>query len=183
MTESRNLQSLWDQLLGEDLSGIVFVRDYLQLQFNPPPQINVYSGQVVVSTDGRSAKFGEEAFANLALDSFCRRVRNSDFFAPRALPRSRSGRLSRPGPPVGCPLSCRWAATGVLHSNFTPSKFFSVRNALTVLGSLHSQRNRLDLLMIYKTRRSCSRRTGTSSQNVSNRSNSAAFYILPHATF
>lgn len=67
MAESKNLQSLWDQLVGEDLSGIVFVRDYLQLQFNPPPQINVYSSHVVVSADGRSAKFGEEAFANLAL--------------------------------------------------------------------------------------------------------------------
>ena len=67
MAESKNLQSLWDQLVGEDLSGIVFVRDYLQLQFNPPPQINVYSGHVVVSANGRSAKFGEEAFANLAL--------------------------------------------------------------------------------------------------------------------
>ncbi len=53
--------------MGEDLSGIVFVRDYLELQFNPPPQINVYSGYVVVSADRRSAKFGEGAFANLAL--------------------------------------------------------------------------------------------------------------------
>ena len=67
MAESKNLQSLWNQLVGEDLSGIVFVRDYLQLQFNPPPQINVYSSHVVVSADGRSAKFGEETFANLAL--------------------------------------------------------------------------------------------------------------------
>ena len=68
MAASKNLQSLWDQLLGEDLSGIVFVRDYLQLQFNPPPQINVYSSHVVVLADGRSAKFGEEAFAILALN-------------------------------------------------------------------------------------------------------------------
>jgi hypothetical protein len=78
MAESKNLQSLWDQLVGEDLSGIVFVRDYLQLQFNPPPQINVYSRQVVVSIDGRSAKFGEEAFANLTLSligKFVREVR------------------------------------------------------------------------------------------------------------
>jgi hypothetical protein len=25
------------ELIGEDLSGVTFVRDYLQLQFNPPP--------------------------------------------------------------------------------------------------------------------------------------------------
>ena len=75
MTVSRNLQPLWDQLVGEDLSGIVFVRDYLQLQFNPPPQLNVYSSHVVVSAEGRSAKFGEEALANLALGLIGRFVR------------------------------------------------------------------------------------------------------------
>jgi hypothetical protein len=67
MTETGDLQPLWDQLVGEDLSGIVFVRDYLQLQFNPLPQLNVYSSRVVASLDGRSAAFGEEAFANLAI--------------------------------------------------------------------------------------------------------------------
>jgi hypothetical protein len=29
--------------VGEDLSGVTFVRDYLQLQFNPPPMINAYT--------------------------------------------------------------------------------------------------------------------------------------------
>ena len=67
MAESENLQPLWDQLVGEELSGVVFVRDYLQLQFNPPPQINAYSTRIVISSDGRSAAFGEEAFANLAI--------------------------------------------------------------------------------------------------------------------
>lgn len=78
MTESRNLQPLWDQLVGEELSRIVFVREYLQLQFNPPPQLNVYSSHVVASAEGRSAKFGEEAFADLALGligRFLREVR------------------------------------------------------------------------------------------------------------
>ena len=67
MTEFKDLQSFWDELVGEGLSGVVFDRDYLQLQFNPPPQIKLHSSHVVVSTDGRSAKLGEEAFANLAL--------------------------------------------------------------------------------------------------------------------
>ena len=67
MPDSKGLQPLWDQLVGEDLSGIVFVRDYLQLQFNPSPQLNVYSSRVVASSGGRSAAFGEEPFANLVL--------------------------------------------------------------------------------------------------------------------
>jgi hypothetical protein len=75
MTDYKNLQALWDQLVGEDLSGIVFVRDYLQLQFNPPPQLNVYSRRVVVSSAGRSATFGEEPFANLALSLIGKFVR------------------------------------------------------------------------------------------------------------
>lgn len=81
MTDSANLQPLWDQLVGEDLSGIVFVRDYLQLQFNPPPQLNVYSRRVVVTSGVRSAAFGEEPFANLALSligAFVREVRVSE---------------------------------------------------------------------------------------------------------
>lgn len=75
MAEIKNLQSLWDQLVGEDLSGVVFVRDYLQLQFNPPPQLNVYSSRVVASAEGRSATFGEEAFANLAISLIGKLVR------------------------------------------------------------------------------------------------------------
>jgi hypothetical protein len=83
MAESKDLQPLWDQLVGEDLSGIVFVRDYLQLQFNPPPQINVYSRRVVVSSRGRSAAFGEDAFANLAIGLIGRFVREVSVDAPK----------------------------------------------------------------------------------------------------
>ena len=57
---------LLEQLLGEDLSGVTFVRDYLQLQFNPPPTINVYSRCCVVTGSG-SAEFGDEPFANLMI--------------------------------------------------------------------------------------------------------------------
>lgn len=67
MSEPNTLQPLWDQLVGEDLSGVVFVRDYLQLQFNPPAQLSVYSASVVVNVKGTVAKFGEAPFANLIL--------------------------------------------------------------------------------------------------------------------
>ena len=31
----------FDQLIGQELSAVTFVRDYIQLQFNPPPMLNV----------------------------------------------------------------------------------------------------------------------------------------------
>jgi hypothetical protein len=85
MTEANTLQPLWDQLVGEDLSGVVFVRDYLQLQFNPPPQVNVYSASVVVSANGATAKSGEEPFTNLIVSLIGRvvstvRVVDDQFF-------------------------------------------------------------------------------------------------------
>jgi hypothetical protein len=75
MAESNNSQPLWDQLVGEDLSGIVFVREYLQLLFNEPLRIDAYSTRIVISSDGRSAAFGEEAFANPAIGLIGRFVR------------------------------------------------------------------------------------------------------------
>ena len=61
--------------MGEDLSAIVFVRDYLQLQFNPSPQLSVYSSGVVTSANGRLARLGDEAFANLLIGLIGKRVR------------------------------------------------------------------------------------------------------------
>ena len=58
-----------------------FVSDYLQLPFNPAPQINLYSRRVVVSAKGQSAAFGEEPFANLArslIGAFVREVSVED---------------------------------------------------------------------------------------------------------
>ena len=47
-------------LIGENLSGVVFVRDYLQLQFNPPPTLNVYTPSSVRVSE-KEATFAEEA--------------------------------------------------------------------------------------------------------------------------
>jgi hypothetical protein len=54
------------ELVGEDLSGVTFVRDYLQLQFNPPPLLNAYT-PVTVRCREQTATFGEEPFANLLI--------------------------------------------------------------------------------------------------------------------
>lgn len=47
--------------------------DYLQLQFNPPPTINVYSS-VTVRTAHDVARFGEVRFANLVIGQIGKRV-------------------------------------------------------------------------------------------------------------
>ena len=59
-------ESLLNQLIGEDFSGVTFVRDYLQLQFNPPPLLNVYAPCSVYAS-GCSASFGDDSFANLMI--------------------------------------------------------------------------------------------------------------------
>lgn len=50
-------------LQGHELSGVTFVRDYLQLQFDPLPLLNVFTPISIIS--GNSiVRSGEEAFAN-----------------------------------------------------------------------------------------------------------------------
>ncbi len=56
----------FQELVGEDLSGVTFVRRYLQFQFNPPPMLNAYT-PVTVRCNNASATFGEAAFPNLVL--------------------------------------------------------------------------------------------------------------------
>ncbi len=50
-------------LLKEDLSGVVWVRDYVQLQFNPNPLLNVYT-PITVTVNNLSRVSGEPEFAN-----------------------------------------------------------------------------------------------------------------------
>jgi len=49
------------QIVGEQLSGVTFVMDYLQLQFNPPPTINAYT-PVTVSSGGTTCVSGDDQF-------------------------------------------------------------------------------------------------------------------------
>ena len=68
------IQEMLDQLLVEDLSGVTFVRDYLQLEFNPPPRINVYS-KCRLTAAGQRATFGDPSFANLLISHIGQPVR------------------------------------------------------------------------------------------------------------
>lgn len=53
-------------LIGEELSGVSFVRDYLQLQFGPPPRLNVFTPMTVQSS-GSVASLGQPTFADLLI--------------------------------------------------------------------------------------------------------------------
>lgn len=57
---------LWEQIVGEELSGVTFVRDHLQFQFNPPPILNALT-KTVVTTPSGSAALGDAEFANMAI--------------------------------------------------------------------------------------------------------------------
>lgn len=54
------------EMIGQDLSGVTFVRDYLQLQFSPSPLLNVYT-PTTVRYGVIEATFGDPAFANLLI--------------------------------------------------------------------------------------------------------------------
>ena len=51
----------FQELVGEDLSGVSFVGDYIQLQFNSPT-LNVYT-RVTITSVGRSVRTGDLDFA------------------------------------------------------------------------------------------------------------------------
>jgi hypothetical protein len=63
-TPSQSELDLYQQIVGEQLSGVTFVMDYWQLQFNPPPTINVYS-TLSVSCDGKTYANGDDQFRNM----------------------------------------------------------------------------------------------------------------------
>ena len=66
-------EDFWD-LVGTDLGDVTSVRDYLQLEFNPPPLLNAYT-PVTVRSGGGVATPGEEAFANLLITQINKVVR------------------------------------------------------------------------------------------------------------
>jgi hypothetical protein len=71
-------------LIGEELSGVTFVRDYVQLQFNPPPMVNALT-PVTVSTASTSATLGEPDFANLLIGQIGKSIQAVEFRESNAL--------------------------------------------------------------------------------------------------
>jgi len=68
----------FQELVGEDLSGVTFVRDYIQLQFNPPPLLNALTSVSVRSAD-RIYLSGDEGFANAIIAQINKIVAQVDF--------------------------------------------------------------------------------------------------------
>src|SRR6266700_219468 len=63
------------QLVSEQLSGVTFVMDYLQLQFNPPPTINAYT-PVTVMSGGSTCVSGDDQFRNRLCDQITKIVKS-----------------------------------------------------------------------------------------------------------
>jgi hypothetical protein len=66
---------LYQQIVGEQLSGMTFVMDYLQLQFNPPPIINVYT-PLTVQRNGMSFVWGDDQFRNKLCEQITKIVKS-----------------------------------------------------------------------------------------------------------
>ena len=63
------------QIVGGQLSGVTFVSDYLQLQFNPPPIINAYT-PVRVRVQGKSLVSGDDQFRNKLCEQITKAVKS-----------------------------------------------------------------------------------------------------------
>jgi len=61
------------QVVGRRLSGVTFVMDYIQLQFDPPPTINALT-PITVESGGRTAISGDESFRNLLCEQIPKTV-------------------------------------------------------------------------------------------------------------
>jgi len=66
---------VFQQIVGEQLSGVTFVMDYLQLQFNPPPTINVYTPLTVFS-HGEFVRSGDDQFRNRLCEQITKIVKS-----------------------------------------------------------------------------------------------------------
>src|SRR5258705_6841549 len=66
---------LFRQIVGQQLSGVTFVMDYVQLQFNPPPTISAYT-PLTVSCDGKEFVMGHEQFRNKLCEQITKIVKS-----------------------------------------------------------------------------------------------------------
>lgn len=62
-----------EQLLGRRLSGVSFILEYIQLQFDPPPIVNALT-PVSVRSGVRSAASGDESFRNVLCEQITKTV-------------------------------------------------------------------------------------------------------------
>jgi len=68
-----NQNTIRQHVVGRRLSGVTFVMDYVQLQFDPPPTINALT-PITVRSGGRTAVSGDEPFRNLLCEQIPKTV-------------------------------------------------------------------------------------------------------------
>jgi hypothetical protein len=68
-----NQNTIRQHVVGRRLSGVTFVMDYVQLQFDPPPTINSMT-PITVRSGGRMAVSGDEPFRNLLCEQIPKTV-------------------------------------------------------------------------------------------------------------
>jgi hypothetical protein len=66
---------LLEELISEELAGVTFVRDYVQLQFGSPPTLNAYT-PITVRSQGAASRSGDRGFAQALVAQLDKRVRN-----------------------------------------------------------------------------------------------------------
>jgi hypothetical protein len=67
------VDSSLQQIVGEQLSAVTFVMDYVQLQFNPPPMLNALTPITVRSASG-AARSGQDQFRNRLCEQIAKTV-------------------------------------------------------------------------------------------------------------
>jgi hypothetical protein len=68
-----NQNTIRQHVVGRRLSGVTFVMDYIQLQFDPPPTVNALT-PITVCAGGRTAVSGDEPFRNLLCEQIPKTV-------------------------------------------------------------------------------------------------------------
>jgi hypothetical protein len=68
----------FEQLIGDELSGVTFVRDYIQLQFDPPPIMNILTPMIIESSGSQIAQ-SDVAFPNAIISQIGKLVSDLEY--------------------------------------------------------------------------------------------------------
>jgi hypothetical protein len=85
MTPSATSEELIkEHVVGRKLSGVTFVMDYVQLQFDPPPIVNALT-PITVRCGSKIAATGAESFRNLLCEQIPKTVSSARLIEAEAL--------------------------------------------------------------------------------------------------
>ena len=72
------VMQVYRQIVGEQLSSVTFVMDYLQLAFNPPPSMSIYT-PLTVCCSGHEFARGDDQFRNRLCEQITKIVKSVEF--------------------------------------------------------------------------------------------------------